>query len=140
MFPRGKIYIFRKQKICTSHTLHSALSPATSLRRRKQKSRFARDRTSTQLRLELRRWWVPAQNRRRVRVLQESTCFAGEHVFCPPKTEHFLMWASLWPACGVPHRTPKLRAGVVYSCRFFCGLGQRVEACLSTPVIPHKQK
>ena len=39
-----------------------------------------------------------------------------------------------------PHLTPKLRADVVYSCRFFCGLGQRVEACLSTPVFPHKQK
>ena len=26
------------------------------------------------------------------------------------------------------HLAPKLRAGVVYSCRFFCGLGQRVEA------------
>ena len=45
--------------------------------------------------------------------------------------------ARVW---GGPHLTPKLRADVVYSCRFFCGLGQRVEACLSTPVFPHKQK
>ena len=63
-------------------------------------------------------------------------------VFCPPKTGEILNVsfpvARMW---GGPHRTPKVRAGVVYSCRFFCGLGQRarptgrgmsVYPCLST--------
>ena len=61
-------------------------------------------------------------------------------MFCPPKMEKILNVS--FPVARVwgPHLTPKLRADVVYSCRFFCGLGQRVEACLSTPVFPHKQK
>ena len=99
----------RKQKMCTSHTLHSALSPANSPHRRK-KSRCARDHTSTQLRLALRGWWVPALNRRRARVLPSKN---GKNSKCELPCSRRVG----------PHLTPKLRADVVYSCRFFDSVG-----------------